>query len=182
MERGPGGGAADTVGPPLRKDSDIAQAWRVLGMVNDATRHADAKTGLTLAATGLTSGTLYQAVQSWPHLETVSLVFLAAGAVLLLCAGICAGAALMPRTAGSGGPASLIHFGRIAHGYPDRGTYVTDFAAHTCNREALFQDIATQTWAMAHVARHKFLWCAWAVRSLLLALLAVTASAVAHVL
>jgi hypothetical protein len=174
------GAAPGPGGPGPHGGPDVTQAWQVLALVDDAAKHADAKSGVTLAATGLVGGTLYRLVESWVRPGTVPLTCLAVSGLLLLCAGICAGIALVPRTGGPGGPPSLLHFGRIAHAYPDGSSYVTDLAALTANREALFRDIATQAWGMARVVRCKFQWGGWGVRCLLAALLTASGAVVSH--
>ncbi|MFJ9420585.1 Pycsar system effector family protein [Streptomyces sp. NPDC101249] len=161
---------------------DVVQAWQVLALVDDAAKHSDAKAGVMLAATGLIGSALYRVVGSWGRPGPIPVTCVAVGTVLLLCTGVCAGLCILPRTRyGRCAPsASSIHFEQIARCHPSAASYVGELAALTVNRDALFRDVASQAWGMAHVVSRKFRWCHRAIRSLLLALLFVAMSVVTH--
>lgn len=159
---------------------DVLQAWKVLGLVDDAAKHADAKASVSLAATGLVGGALSHSAQSWSSPSLLTKAFITVSAVALLYAGVCAGLALLPRTGSDDDSGSMIHFGRIGFAYPDPGLYVADFAALSADRGGLFEDIVTQVWAMARVIRCTFQWCGRAVRAQPLAILTSAASIVTH--
>lgn len=73
-------------------------AWKLLGLVNDWIRHADAKATATLAFTGALGTLLYNMVRSLPTTTICENLFATIAAGALLAAGILAGFTLTPRT------------------------------------------------------------------------------------
>ena len=105
---------------PEPEAADPDQAWKALSLVNDWIKHAEAKTGATLAVAGVTGGVLYNLVKD-QHDPGV-LLWLAAVAcgVAVLIAGISAAIALVPRlrlTRAQEEPVSRLFFSDIARAY-----------------------------------------------------------------
>jgi len=181
---------------------DPEQAWKALSLVNDWVKHAEAKTGATLAAAGVTGGVLYNLLKSQadPPLW-LDLLAVACG-LATFAAGACALVALTPRlqlprpskgqvpTVTDGieeaeeNPVNLLFYRDIARRYrgPHGGiTYAGVLGILTDDRAALTRYIARQVHANAAVAHRKYVWVAWAIRALgiALVLLAVTAALIA---
>ncbi len=186
---------------------DPDQAWKALNLVNDWIRHAEAKTGATLAAAGVTGGVLYNLVKDQEHLSGwLCTVAVLCGVAIVACA-LCATIALVPRLSISsftsrlgihkrrpeptpGGqpppedPASVLFFAHIARDYKhdDAPTYAQVLATLTSNPRQLTEQIGHQVHQNAHVARRKYRWSTGAIVTLVadLLLLGVTALLVAH--
>jgi len=82
---------------PLHGDPEPDQAWKALGLVNDWIKHADAKVGATLAASGAIAILLYNLLKEQDDLGGIPQLFAALCAAATAAAGGCAGLALMPR-------------------------------------------------------------------------------------
>lgn len=163
--------------PEIKPPPNPDHAWKALGLVVDWIKHAEAKAGATLAATGVTAGVLYNLIKD-VHAPSDWLIASAVLCVLaVLGAGVCATMVLWPRLKMKEDPTSLLYFHHIARGHAAGGTYATSLIALTRDMEALVTEIASQSWANSRVAHDKYMWGGWAMRLLLCALviLAVTA-------
>jgi Family of unknown function (DUF5706) len=160
-------------------------AWRVLGLVSDWIRHAEAKAGVCLAAAGFIGGVLFQLVVEHDRdRRAQALALICAGWVCLACG--FAGLSLWPRLRDGGPPTSVIYFGHIAR---DRsgGRRASDAMAAYVNRlhatmtdpDALMTAVGGQIWANARVARRKYRWASLALLCMLLALATLGATAFA---
>ena len=166
-------------------------AWKVLSITNEWIRHADAKTGVTLAFAGATATMLFnllnrQGTVRTPGLWIASLI----GVAAILGTTTCAGLALIPRVkpkkakSGEDGTAAgpeevmnLLFFGDVHRGYADdRPTYREVLGMLTTDPERLTGQVADQIHANAHVATQKFRWADRAIRFELVAALAVGAT------
>lgn len=155
--------AGNVMAEPPTAAPDPDQAWKVLSVTNDWIRHADAKTGVTLAFVGATTGLTYSLVQglaSWSLLLVICAVVLV---VALFGAAAYCWLALFPRVgsrrraAGPTRPQSLIYFGSIASAYAeDAAIYRTALADLTANATALTEQVADQVGINANIARAKF--------------------------
>lgn len=153
-------------------------AWKVLSTTNEWIRHADAKTGVTLAFVGVNGTLLFNVARTndvwsfWLNLAVFSCM-----AALVAAVGFAAGA-LFPRTKtreqrkklrGSRKPASrveattspdqvnLLFFGHVATHYKDDGpTYQEVLSLITKDRDRLTEQIAAQVHENSHVALIKF--------------------------
>jgi len=156
--------------------ADPDQAWKALTLVNDWIKHAEAKTGASLAVAGVTGGVLYNLVKDQhdpgPALWTAAVVC----GVAVLAAGTASALALMPRLRLSRTeeePVSRLFFSHIARKYKnDSPSYVEVLRTLTCQPEEVTRQIAHQVHANAVVAQRKFFWANWAVRALVVALAA----------
>lgn len=158
-------------------------AWKILATTNEWIRHADAKTGVTLAFTGVTGTTLFNLVKdetAWSMLLNIAVL---GDVMLLVMSVVFAGFALFPRTKTraerrnfirrrTGGPAAeppttvkdsqqdqvnLLFFGHIASHYKDKGpSYHEVLTLITKDRERLTRQIAAQIHENSHVATVKF--------------------------
>jgi hypothetical protein len=158
-ERGPGtGGESSSLPQP-------DQAWKALSITNEWIRHADTKTGVTLAFVGATSTVLFNLVkdeQSWTCALVVAVVLCAAA---LVTAAAFACSALFPRTkrrARKGTPAdeeavNLLFFGDIVGHYTkDLPSYTQVLSLLTGDPARLTRQIAGQIHENAHIATAKF--------------------------
>lgn len=170
------GGAAEEAGSrPIKPSPD--HAWKALTITNEWIRHADAKTGITLAFVGATATALFNvahALERWTCLLTVTVTL---GVVTLLTAIASAGLALLPRVrrhAPKGAAeesvepedaVSLLFFGDVTMHYgADRPTFREVFATLTSDPTRLTRQIADQIHANAHVATTKFTWANRAIK------------------
>ncbi|WP_068251678.1 Pycsar system effector family protein [Rathayibacter tritici] len=134
--------------------------------MNDWIRHAEAKTAATLAATGVSSGVLYN-LAIGQHEPEIWLVIIEAGCgVALAIAALVALLALLPRLQLIRGKRSqqetsiksLLYFENIAKhfGKNDGSSYSASLQALTGDSQLLTDDIARQAHANAQVARWKY--------------------------
>jgi hypothetical protein len=72
-------------------------AWKILNLVVDWIKHAEAKAAATLAATGVAAGVLYNLVKPITGRSTIFVATSGLCGVLLFIAGVTAGVALAPR-------------------------------------------------------------------------------------
>lgn len=145
--------------PPTGASSE--QAWRVLLLINDWIKHADAKTAGTLAATGVTAGVLYSVVSDIEDLPLPTTIWASATAVFLLFAVVFAGLALRPRLWTRVPATSKVYFEHIARAYPkstSQMTFVRDFTTSFSDHGSVASEVAAQVWAIAHVAAAKYRW------------------------
>lgn len=141
------------------------QAWKALSITNEWIRHADSKTGVTLAFAGATSAALFNLVKdekSWTCV-LIAAVVTCVGALLFTAGFGCA--ALFPRTkrqSAKGTDAdedsvNLLFFGDIAGHYNrDQPSYLQVLALLTSDPARLTRQIAAQIHENAHIATVKF--------------------------
>ncbi|WP_024366828.1 Pycsar system effector family protein [Arthrobacter sp. TB 26] len=141
------------------------QAWKALSVTNEWIRHADTKTGVTLAFVGATVAALFNIVKDedkWTCALTLA-VGLCAFALVSSAGFACA--ALFPRTRGrlpNGEEAdedavNLLFFGDIAGHYTkDRPTYLQVLSLLTSDPTRLTRQVAAQIHENAHIATTKF--------------------------
>lgn len=167
-------------------------AWKALSVTNEWIRHADAKTGITLAFVAATATALFnvsQAAVNW----TCWLTTVVAGSSLALIAAVTsAGLALLPRVAlkkprgrqdevSSGDTLNLLFFGDVTKYYgSDRPNYRDVLRTLTADPVGLTGQIADQIHANAHVATIKFRWANRTIRCELAAAVGLAASALLY--
>jgi hypothetical protein len=173
-------------GPAAQLDimthSDLEQAWHTLRLVVEWIRHAEAKAVAALAASGLLGGLLYQLVNSRRNPSALFFAFVILCSAAVVAGGLFAGAALRPRMSIRRSPIGLLYYQHIAQRYPRRTglpAYLESMRATSRSPELLFTEVAAQIWANAHVASAKYRWSGMAMVAILLAMLALAASAVA---
>lgn len=184
-------------GAEIGSDADPDQAWKSLGLVNDWIKHADAKVGATLAASGVTAVMLYNLVKGEHHPGFWLSLFAIFCGVSVVLAGASAALALIPRlkietrlarrqalreanTSGAApvaipkdDPVNLLFFTNIAKQYDGDGpSYVEVLSALTADRQRLTRQIAHQVHANATVAHRKFTWADRAIKFLIAAVAA----------
>lgn len=136
--------------------------WRVLLLINDWIKHADAKIAGALAAAGVIAGVLYSVVSDVEDLPIPTTASVAATVVFLVFAVVFAGLALRPRLWTCAPATSKIYFEHIARAYP-RGesqprAFVRDFTRSLSDRSTVADEVAAQVWALAHIAAAKYRW------------------------
>jgi hypothetical protein len=162
-----------TAGDP---DANPDQAWKALGLVNDWIRHADAKTGATLAASGVIGTLLFDLLRNRRDLAVVVTLAATVCVLAVIASAGCAATALLPRLqlrrGSSEDPTSLLYFRHIATKYPvERGPEYEDvLRTLTSDVEALTRQIANQVHANAVTAHRKFVWADRVVRAMVIAL------------
>ncbi|MFD5492224.1 Pycsar system effector family protein [Streptomyces sp. NPDC127091] len=157
-------------------------AWKALGLVIDWIKHAETKAGATLAAAGVTGGVLFNLLKD---VTTPSRWLIASSilcAISVAGAGLCAAMVLWPRLKMKEDPTSLLYFHHIARGHTVSNTYADSLSALTKDMDALVREIASQGWANSKVAHDKYMWGGWAIRILLIALVALSVSAALRVI
>ncbi|MFE4590417.1 Pycsar system effector family protein [Streptomyces laurentii] len=169
-----------TVEPEKAPNAD--HAWKALSLVIDWIKHAEAKAGATLAATGVAGGVLYNLVKDVQTPSTWLIVSSLLCALGVTGAGLCAGMVLWPRLRMKEEPTSLLYFHHIARGHPVGDTYASSLAALTQDVDALIKEIASQGWANSRVAHDKYMWGGRAIRLLLFALIALSTTAALRVI
>lgn len=180
--------SAATTGTPVPPQPD--QAWKVLGITNEWVRHADTKTGVTLAFIGATAAALFNLVGTH-EVWTVGLTLSTWGAVLAILGAIFnAVQALFPRLKvegvsharsdehGEDDTVNLLFFGDVHRSYAhDRPTYREVLALLTADPTRLTGQVADQIHANAHIATTKYKWANRAIICELLAAVCVGAVA-----
>ncbi len=153
-------------------DGNPDHAWKALGLVVDWIKHAEAKAGGALAATGVTGGVLYNLVKNQTEPGTWLATASVLCAVAVLTAGVCAALALVPRLGPRADlPESPLYYKHIAGKHPSRPhTYFQDLHRLTASAEDLVREIAEQVWANSHVALRKYTWASRAMVFLVTAL------------
>lgn len=153
------------------KHGDIDEAWRVLGLVNDWLKHAEAKAGLALATAGVLGGLLYNLVTGLsnpPWWITAPMVF---SVVFIFIGGVCGALAVVPQLRRKEPPTSKIYYDHISRAYPrackNHQSKLPDFqkafAKVTDGKEAIFDELSAQVWVNAHVTSGKYKWSTWAI-------------------
>jgi Pycsar effector protein len=160
---------------------NLDDAWKMLALVTDWIRHAEAKAAAALAAAGVSGGTLYGLVRGTRHISMWFAFGAGTSAVLLFVTGIFAAMALWPRLNLAKGKNNVIYFYDISREHRTHpGSYVARLRALT--PDDLIDELAAQVWANSRVASLKYRWAGVAIASLLPALLALaTAAALATI-
>jgi len=161
-------------------------AWRTLGLMNDWIKHADAKAGITLAATGTGAVLLFNLTKSIPP-DSQWLYFTpsAVCTALLLWTAFCCTKALIPRTKSTDEVVSSqtlkqknpLFYGDIATGWK-RESYVRLASRLSMDNESLIAHLGAQIHVNGDIATIKFRWTNRAVRWLAVAAAALAAVAV----
>jgi len=175
------GDSLDKALPEPEADPDPDQAWKALTLVNDWIKHAEAKTGISLAATGASGVLLYNLVKDQSTPGYVLSIFAVLAGVAMLIAGLAGTIAVLPRLTvdrrrlpafskvvrAEQDLSSLLFFSHIAKKYGgDAPTYVEVFRTLTTDNDQLTRQIAQQVHANATVAHRKYRWTNIAVLAL----------------
>lgn len=160
-------------------------AWKALSITNEWIRHADTKTGVTLAFVATTATVLFNLVKgetSWTCLQAIAT---SACALCITVASLFACAALFPRTRSRSAESTdedavnLLFFGDIAGHYSkDRPSYLQVLSLLTSNPSRLTRQIAAQIHENSHIATEKFKHVNRAIITEVLAFVAVVAVAI----
>lgn len=149
---------------------DAEQAWRVLGLVNDWLKHAEAKAAGALTIAGVVGGVLYTLVAEQKDLPwAVGFVAVLCG-IAVLASGVSAAVALWPRLKSKEPPTSPLYFNHIARQHADGSTYHDTLKLVTSKPEDMVRELAAQIWANAHVSQKKFRWAGYSIVALILSL------------
>jgi hypothetical protein len=146
-------------------------------------RHAEAKVGVVLAATGVSGGVLFNLVKQRSDTSWAFNIAAAVCGAAVVGAGVCAMTGLYPvvrlqkrRTADES--VNPLFFHDVARAYKgDAPSYGAVLHTLTSNPDDLVRHLGQQIHANATVAQRKYRWANRAIRALLLALLALGALA-----
>jgi len=161
------------------QSSSAEHAWRTLEVTRASVDRADAKAGAVIAASGITSATLFSLVGTHRSGGWWVIAVLAACAASALAAAFCAAMALRPRRHRKSEPTSLLYFDHVAR--------MPGFSAEDYVRRArgLFSDlallcdqIAAEVWAVARISAVKYAWVDRALFFLMINLLTLGTSSI----
>ncbi|WP_405507600.1 DUF5706 domain-containing protein [Streptomyces cyaneofuscatus] len=161
---------------------DPDQAWKVLGLVVDWIKHAEAKAGATLAATAASGVMLYNLSKELNGPSAPLVIVLLLCGFSLTSAGVCAGLVLWPRLRTKEEPVSHLYFSHTARAHAVDSTYIDALLILTGNPEGLVKEIAAQGWANSKVAHKKYFWGGLAIRFFLIGLILLAVAATVRVL
>lgn len=165
--------ALDEVLPQPESEPNPDQAWKALSLVNDWIKHAEAKTGIALAAAGASGVLLYNLVKDQSHPGRVLSAVAVLAGLAILSTGLAGMVAVLPRLTLNPRklPAirsavsteqdlnSLLYFAHIARKYKgDVPSYVEVFRTLTADDDQLTRQLAQQVHANATVAHRKYRW------------------------
>jgi Family of unknown function (DUF5706) len=166
--------------PPTLADPGPAEAvatvnaehgWKLLSLVNEWIRFADAKAGATLAFAGAMGTLLFNLVKNLTQTGCLLDVTVVATCVLLFAAVLLAGWAIAPRMKDKDvvpDTISRLFFASIAKTYKGkRVEYRDEVKRLTTDTESLVLELADQIHANAGIATTKTQRVTWAVRSAL---------------
>lgn len=149
------------------------QAWKLLSMVNEWIRFADAKAGATLAFSGVMGTLLYNVVRELQRRSTWLDVTIVLTCVLLFVAVLLAGWKIAPRMKDKDVVPDTINnlfFASIAANYKgNRLAYRGELIRLSTDNHALVEELADQVHVNATIATAKNQHAAWAVRAGLVA-------------
>lgn len=158
------------------------QAWKMLSLVNDWIKHAETKASGTMAAAGVAAGVLYNLLKDVSCPGKLIGIPAAICVVLVVTAGLAAAWALRPRLWSREEPTSNLYFDHIARRHSKKagaGAFGETIRTLSAADFELVGEIAGQIWANAHVARAKYRWANIGLSAVLLALIALAATALA---
>jgi hypothetical protein len=170
------------------KEPDPDHAWKALSLVNDWIRHADAKIGVTLAATGVAGATLFNLMKDAADPSCWLKATAALCAAALLWTAACAVIGLVPQVkiGKRRDPESytnLLFYRHIAGGWEGKpAAFVFALGSLIIDKQELTKHIGEQVHANASVARRKYVWADRAIRGLAVGLLLLAITATLRVL
>lgn len=165
---------------PATSDLNVAmeQQWRIFAVVNEWVRFADAKAGLLLAADGVIFTLACGPIASNREYLTKhqsALFFVIAASIFLIVSTAYSLSCVFPKTKPPGGN-SLIFFETIAR---SNALVYRQNARRLSDPQVAYDEVSAQVWAVSKVASRKHRQIAWAVRSLMVALVCGLAAAIA---
>lgn len=159
-------------------------AWRILELVNSWIRHADAKIGVVVAASGAVAVALYNVVAALPRdAPWWSYLAPAACAGFLPSTALCCERALRPRTTPPApkrekqGPRNPLYFKDVATEWTSK-SYTEELRQLGRDTSTLTVHIATQIHVNSQICTTKYEWADKAVRSLVAAMVLLGVSAI----
>lgn len=144
---------------PAPGGPDPDHAWKVLALVNEWIRHADAKAGVTLAFTGALGTMLFNLVQQSNRSDLEFSVLVGIACIALLATAVCCGLTLVPRVDDADEVPEAINrlfYASITKNFKrDRVGYAAVLTTLTAVPGDLIEDIAHQIHANARIATVK---------------------------
>lgn len=153
-------------------DPDPDHAWKLLSLVNEWIRHADAKATVTLAFTGAMGTLLFNMVKGLPETGVWTNISAVSTCAFLVAAGVLCGLTLTPRTKDivddSSDEVNRIFYAHISkHFRGQRVEYRDVIKTLTADSASLTDDLADQIHANARIATVKNQYVKWAIRAML---------------
>lgn len=142
--------------------SEVEQAWKILSLVTEWLRHAEAKLGVILGFVGVSAGVLFNLVGKYEDGHWLFITAAAVSGVAALVAGLAALLGLLPivrlkREARKAEPTiNPLYFEDISSEISDGASYLTAFSELVVNSDDLVRHIGTQVFANARVASRKY--------------------------
>ncbi|MGA5299474.1 Pycsar system effector family protein [Nucisporomicrobium flavum] len=156
----------------------VSDAWHMVSLVVEWTKHADTKAGATLAGAAALGGLLYTLVDREPRPSMAFLGAVVVCAVAVVATAVAATMALRPRIRPSSVASQpVFHFG-VAQRFADSDGYGREFATLTSDRHALLMALSEVVWNGAVVATRKYRVVRWAVLGLAASVISLATAAV----
>ncbi|HEY5854079.1 MAG TPA: Pycsar system effector family protein [Aldersonia sp.] len=159
---------------PRSADPNPEHAWKLLSVVNEWIRHADAKATVALAFTGAMGTLLFNMVKDLPQTGIWTKFFTVCACALLVTTGVFCGLTLTPRTRNvdkyTPNEINRLFYGHISeHFRGQRIKYRDVLHTLTIDPQLLTQELADQICANSQIAAVKSLHVQRAIRAMLAA-------------
>ena len=159
----------------LPRKPDTIDAWHMVSLVVEWTKHADTKAGATLTGAGVLGGLLYTLVGK---VQRPAPVFVVAAAVCALSVAVSAIVAVSPRVRGGRAVRTSLFCVDIAEGFADSPAYATEFQTLTRDRRMLHVALSDLIWNGATIAARKYRVVKWATSGLVVSVISLAVTAV----
>lgn len=155
----------------------LEQAWKILQLVDEWIRHAETKLAATLVAAGVSGGALFNLVRAQDETSLYFDIVAVLCCTAVILSGVAAMVGLYPVLKSSAlaedDEVNLVFFGDIDRAHRiDASGYRRELHALTAHPDELARHLNRQIHANSVVAGKKFRWATFAIRSLLVELLA----------
>jgi hypothetical protein len=157
---------------------DVIDAWHMVSLVVEWTKHADMKAGATLTGAGVLGGLLYALVGKVHRPAPVFVVAAAACALSLVGTAVAAIVAVSPRVRGGPAVQASLFCVDIAERFADSPAYAIEFQALTRDRQTLHVALSDLIWNGATIAARKYRVVKWATRGLALSVISLAVTAI----
>jgi xanthosine utilization system XapX-like protein len=158
---------------------DVIDAWHMVSLVVEWTKHADMKAGATLTGAGVLGGLLYALVGKVHRPAPIFVAAATACALSLIGTAVAAIVAVSPRVqGGSQAIQAPLFCVDIAERFPDSPAYAIEFQALTRDRQMLHVALSDLIWNSATIAAHKYRVVKWATRGLALSVISLAVTAI----
>jgi len=147
--------------------------WNIYSAIKDWIILSDAKATAILAFYGVIGGVAFSGLLSYqePSMsDPFHFVLLVMGLVFSTCSVLFAFLCLNPRES-VGEPTSLIFYRHIVDEFTKPEDYCRAVAAMLSGEDATVEQVGNQVWALSLVAKRKFEYITWAIRTLFISMI-----------